>query len=99
MMTTVVKGLAPPALLTGPRAIDQFRGEALLLLSDDAKALVIGPLMDRMTRLQAIGGNEHRIRELRNDIHLVIRGLYLYELRRHDVERSAHGVDIDPTTW
>jgi hypothetical protein len=76
-----------------PQPIEHARGDALSLLSDEAKALVIGRMLDRIQGYKAAGGNEITARCMRTLVAVAINGLYEYETR---LAQSV--VDFDPTT-
>jgi hypothetical protein len=78
-----------------PQPVDEARVDVLALLSDDAKALVVGELMDLRTALQK-ADNDQGLRLIDAAIRRVVRGLYRYELRR--VDPAPKVVDFDPTT-
>lgn len=83
--------LSPP----GPGAgVDHLRVDALSLLSDEAKALVVGELMDMRMAVQK-ADNQPGLRLMDAAIRRVVRGLYRYELRRAD---AAARVNFDVTT-
>lgn len=93
----------PPLSPAGPgQPIDEARHDVLSLLSAEAKALVLGELMDlrgavvKADALPAGGAQSSRLRLLDAAIRRVVRGLYRYETRR--IDQAAGGVDFDPTT-
>lgn len=89
-------GLAPLSVAGPGQPIEAARGDVLALLSDDAKALVLGELLDmRATAVKAQGG-DMLVRWTDSAIRRVARGLYRYELRR--VDPAAHEVDFDCST-
>lgn len=91
------KGL-PPLSPAGPgQPIEHMRGNVLDLLSDDAKALVLGELADMRTRAVRDNGDKRPVLiDADMAIRRVARGLYRYELRR--VDPSAPEIDFDVTT-
>ena len=90
-------GLAPLSASGPGQPIDHARGDALSLLSDEAKALVVGEVLDMRQALDK-GGDKHGVRVLDSVLRRIVRGLYRYELRRADSLRPD-GVDIDTTRW
>lgn len=94
----------PPLSPAGPgQPIDEARNDVLTLLSAEAKALVLGELMDlrsavvKADAVAAGGVASSRLRLLDAAIRRVVRGLYRYESRRGD--QAACAVDFDPTGW
>ncbi|HCZ47993.1 MAG TPA: hypothetical protein DCZ11_03190 [Gammaproteobacteria bacterium] len=75
--------------------IEHVRVDVLSLLSDEAKALILGPMLD-MRRAVEKGGSQQSLRVVDSLIRRVGRGLYEYELRKVDALRV---LDIDVTTW
>lgn len=91
------KGL-PPLSPAGPgQPIEHMRGNVLDLLSDEAKALVLGEMMDLRAAVVRVDGTESaRLRLLDSAIRRVTRGLWRYEMRR--VDPAAPEIDFDVTT-
>ena len=87
-------GLAPLSVAGPGQPIEAALGDVLALLSDDAKALVLGELMDMRVAAQKAEAAE-KVRTLDSAIRRVARGLYRYELRR--VDPKAPVLDFDVT--
>jgi hypothetical protein len=84
-------GLAPLSRSGPAQPIDPLEH-----LSSEAKALVLGELLDmRTSAAKGNGGRRPVLVDADMAIRRVARGLYRYELRRADA--IAH-VDFDPTT-
>lgn len=89
------KGLAPLSVAGPGQPIETARGDVMALLSDEAKALVLGELLDMRAAASKAGG-ELLVKWTDSAIRRVARGLYRYELRR--VDPAAPEVDFDVTT-
>jgi len=85
--------LKPPGLGTN---VGPLRVDVLALLSDEAKALVLGELLDmRANAAKGTDGKRPVLIDADMAIRRVARGLYRYELRRAD---SLAQLDFDVTT-
>lgn len=90
-------GLAPLSVAGPGQPIDAARGDVLALLSDEAKALVLGEMMDLRAAVVRVDGTESaRLRLLDSAIRRVTRGLWRYEMRR--VDPAAQEIDFDVST-
>ncbi len=91
-------GLAPLSPAGPGQPIDTARPDIMGLLSDEAKALVLGELLDMRGVAQKTQGNDSfLVKWTDGAIRRVARGLYRYEMRRRDP--AAPVVDFDPTEW
>lgn len=90
-------GLAPLTPAGPAQPIDNARADVLDLLSDEAKALVLGELLDMRSAAMKSQGGEFLVKWTDGAIRRVARGLYRYEMRRKDP--TAPLVDFDPTEW
>ena len=89
-------GLAPLAPPGPPQSVEHLRTDVLALLSDEAKAMVIGPAQDVIAAAQKAGESEHTLMRMRGLLRRVMRDMYRYEARRSG---DAPGrIDFDPTT-
>lgn len=87
-------GLAPLSPAGPPQPVEEARGDVMSLLSDEAKALVLGELLDMRGAAQKAGG-DMLVKWCDGAIRRVARGLYRYELRRSD---ALAQIDFDVTT-
>lgn len=90
-----MKGLAPLSPAVKPVGVDHVQVDALTLISDEAKALVLGPMLDMRRALEKGQASELTLKAVNSLIRRVTRGLYEYELRRI----PEGPVDIDTTRW
>lgn len=92
-------GLAPPSPAGPPQPIEHARGDVLALLSDRAKALVLGELLD-MRLAFAKGQDERGVKIIDSAIRRVARGLYRLQMADEAERQGARPpeVDFDPTT-
>ncbi len=90
-------GLAPLTPAGPGQPIDTARPDIMGLLSDEAKALVLGELLDMRAAAMKSQGGELLVKWTDGAIRRVARGLYRYEMRRKDP--AAPTVDFDPTEW
>ncbi len=90
-------GLAPLTPAGPGQPIDTARPDIMGLLSDEAKALVLGELLDMRAAAMKSQGGELLVKWTDGAIRRVARGLYRYEMRRRDP--AAPVVDFDPTEW
>lgn len=90
-----MSGLAPLSPAGPPQPIETARGDVMGMLSDEAKALVLGELLDMRAAAQKAGG-DLLVKWTDSAIRRVARGLFKYELRR--VDAVAPMVDFDVTT-
>ena len=90
-------GLAPLTPAGPGQPIDSARPDIMGLLSDEAKALVLGELLDMRAAAMKSQGGELLVKWTDGAIRRVARGLYRYEMRRRDP--AAPVVDFDPTEW
>lgn len=87
-------GLGPLSPAGPPQPVDEARGEVMALLSDEAKALVLGELLDMRQAARRAGG-ELLVKWMDGAIRRVARGLYRYEMRRSE---PLSRLDFDVTT-
>lgn len=92
-----MSGLAPLSPAGPGQPIDGARGDAMALLSDEAKALVLGELLDMRAAAMKSQAGDLLVKWTDSAIRRVARGLYRYELRR--VDPAARAVDVDTTGW
>jgi hypothetical protein len=96
--TAAPRGLAPISAAAYGSSVEHLRTDVLSLLSDEAKALVIGPMLD-LRRAAAKGDAAPlTMRILDSAIKRAVRGLYDYEVRRAGLAPPPR-VDIDTTQW
>lgn len=101
-LTGAASGLAPQAPPGPPQSVEHVRADVLALLSDEAKALVIGPAQDLISAAQQAGESDHTLMRMRGLLRRVMRDLYRYEVRRSGASRASGAtdarIDFDPTT-
>lgn len=89
-------GLPPLSPAGPPQPVEEARGDVMALLSDEAKALVLGELADMRTNAtKGSDGKRPVLIDADMAIRRVARGLYRYELRRAD---ALAQIDFDVTT-
>lgn len=88
-------GLAPLSSPGPAQGFDHISADALDLVPDDVKSMVIGACMDMVINMTKGGASDQTLRALKSMTRRVIRGCYEVEVRR--LGKSAT-IDFDPTT-